>query len=113
MTRKLTLILLGGALAAILEAQAGKIDRKDPALDQIVPSGAKIEKLASGFGFVEGPVWMKDGFLLFSDIPNNVILKWTPDGKVTEFRKPSGYTGPPAPEGAYVGSNGPIGRAHV
>ena len=43
---------------------------------------------------------------MFSDIPNNRIMKWTPDGKVAEFRKPSGYTGPPAPEGSYVGSNG-------
>jgi gluconolactonase len=49
---------------------------------------------------------MKEGFLLFSDIPNNAIMRWTPDGKVSTFRKPSGYTGPAAPQGAYVGSNG-------
>lgn len=87
---------------------AGTVVEKDPALKAIVSAGAKIEKLADGFVFTEGPIWVKEGGegLLFSDIPNNRIMKWTPDGKVTEFRKPSGYTGPPAPEGSYVGSNG-------
>ena len=87
---------------------AGSIVEKDAALKAIVSADTKIEKLADGFIFTEGALWVKDGGegLLFSDIPNNRIMKWTPDGKVTEFRKPSGYTGPPAPEGAYVGSNG-------
>jgi gluconolactonase len=87
---------------------AGSVAEKDSALKTIVPADAKIEKLADGFVFTEGPVWVKEsgGALLFSDIPNNRIMKWTPDGKVSEFRKPSGYTGPPAPEGAFVGSNG-------
>jgi len=86
----------------------GSIVEKDPALKAIVSSDSRIERLAEGFIFTEGPVWLREGGegLLFSDIPNNRIMKWSPDGKVTEFRKPSGYTGPPAPEGAYVGSNG-------
>ena len=87
-------------------ASTGSVIEKDTALKDIVPADAKIEKLAGGFAFTEGPIWMKDGFVLFSDIPNNSIMKWTPDGKVSTFRKPSGYTGPPAPAGAYVGSNG-------
>ena len=87
-------------------AQVGKIERLDPALDRLLPASAKIEKLAAGFGFTEGPVWLHDGYLLFSDIPNNTILKWTPDGKVTPFRKPSGYDGSDAPAGAFIGSNG-------
>ena len=87
---------------------AGSVVEKDPGLKAIVPSDAKIEKLADGFIFTEGPIWVKEGggTLLFSDIPNNRIMQWTPDGKVAEFRKPSGYTGPPAPEGSYIGSNG-------
>jgi gluconolactonase len=87
---------------------AGAVVEKDPALRAIVSSDAKIEKLADGFIFTEGPVWVKEGGegLVFSDIPNNRIMKWTPDGKVTEFRKPSGYTGPAAPDGSYIGSNG-------
>ena len=76
---------------------AGSIVEKDSALKTIVSADVKIEKLADGFIFTEGPIWVKEGGegLLFSDIPNNRIMKWTPDGKVTEFRKPSGYTGPP------------------
>ena len=87
---------------------AGSVVETDPALKAIVSADAKIDKLADGFIFTEGPIWVKEGGegLLFSDIPNNRIMKWTPDGKVSEFRKPSGYTGPAAPEGAYVGSNG-------
>jgi gluconolactonase len=84
----------------------GSLIETDPALRDLLPADAKIEKLAGGFAFIEGPIWMKEGYVLFSDIPNNAIMKWTPDGKVSTFRKPSGYTGPPAPPGAYVGSNG-------
>ena len=84
---------------------AGTIVRIDPALDDIVSADAKIEKLASGFGFTEGPVWIHEGYLLFSDIPNNVINKWTPEGTVSVFRKPSGYDGT-EDLGSLVGSNG-------
>jgi gluconolactonase len=88
-------------------AQAGTIERKDAALDTLVPAGAKIEKLAGGFAFTEGPIWFKqEQYLLFSDIPRNEIHKWTPDGKVALFRKPSGYDGNDAPSGAFIGSNG-------
>ncbi len=90
-----------------LNAQGvGRVARTDAALDQIVPAGAAIEKLAGGFGFTEGPIWTREGALLFSDIPNNVINKWTPDGKVAPFRKPSGYDKTDAPAGAFIGSNG-------
>src|SRR5579859_2115588 len=82
------------------------IERLDPALDQLVPPGATIEKLADGFGFTEGPIWFDAGYLLFSDIPRNEMHKWTPDGKVTLFRKPSGYDRDDAPKGAFIGSNG-------
>ena len=85
----------------------GKIDRKDSALDALIPQGAQIEKLADGFTFTEGPIWIKDGgHLLFSDIPANVIRKWTPDGNVTVFLEKSGYDGTDAPAGAFIGSNG-------
>ena len=85
---------------------AGVIERLDPALDQLVPVDAVIEKLAGGFGFSEGPVWVDDGegFLLFSDIPGNRIVKWTPDGSVTEFLSPV-YEGE-FEAGRLVGSNG-------
>jgi gluconolactonase len=52
---------------------------------------AKVEQLATGFYWAEGPVWFGDGrFLLFSDIPNNRILRWDDcSGALSEFRKPS------------------------
>lgn len=66
----------------------------DAAFDEIAPASAQIEKIATGFSFVEGPVWVRDGkYLLFSDIPANVINKWTPDGKVSVFLERSGFEG--------------------
>jgi len=49
-----------------------------------------VEKAAGGFRFTEGPVWHKDGYLLFTDIPANRINKFTPPGEVEVFREPSG-----------------------
>jgi gluconolactonase len=82
------------------------IEKVDAALDAIVPADAQVEKLANGFAFTEGPIWFDAGYLLFSDIPSNTMHKWTPDGKVTLFRKPSGYALNDAPAGAFIGSNG-------
>src|SRR5438132_6250 len=98
-------VLLGLALALTLAGDAepsasqggtemGTIERKDPRFDKLVPASAKLMKVAEGFIWVEGPVWVKDGgYLLFSDIPNNVVNKYTPKQGVKEFLKPSGYTG--------------------
>lgn len=84
----------------------GRIIRLDPAIDNLIPQDATIEKLAGGFTFTEGPIWTRQGYLLFSDIPENTIYRWTPDGTVSVFRKPSGYDGDSAPAGAFIGSNG-------
>ena len=84
----------------------GKIDRKDARLDKIVPSGAHMEKLAEGFDWSEGPVWIKEGgYLLFSDIPRNSVMKWQEGQGITLFMKPSGYTGV-VDYGGEPGSNG-------
>ena len=89
--------LAAALLVTALQVQpqgANEVVRLDPALDQIISADTKVEKLAGGFGFVEGPVWVRSGgYLLFSDIPANAINKWTPDGKVSVFLKPSGFTG--------------------
>ena len=88
-------VLLSGARNTSAQG-VGKIERMDPALDSLIPPGAKIEKLAGDLGFVEGPVWVhssKPGFLIFSDIPANVIRKWTPDGKVSVYLDKTGFTG--------------------
>lgn len=64
--------------------------RDETEFRKIVPADAKVEKLAGGFRFTEGPVWLSegDGSLIFSDIPANELKKWTPEG-VTTFRNPS------------------------
>ena len=88
------------------EPSAGTIERLDPSLDRLVPADAVIEHLAGGFGFTEGPTWVDaaGGFLLFSDIPGNRIVKWEPDGTVSDFLAPV-YEGEHE-EGRLVGSNG-------
>jgi gluconolactonase len=87
-------------------AVVGSIVRSDPAFDALVPASATIERIAKDHKFTEGPLYYRDGYLLFSDIPQNTIFKWTPDGIVNVFRRPSGYDGTDAPAGALVGSNG-------
>src|SRR5258705_523179 len=55
----------------------GTIERLDPALDRLIAPEAKIEKLADGFDWSEGPVWMRDGgYLLFSDVPTDTVYRW-------------------------------------
>jgi len=88
-----------------------QVIRKDPALDEIVPRDAKIEKLAGGFLFTEGPIWVPrtedtDGYLLFSDPNNNLIYRWTQDGQLSIFMTKSGYRGVDIGEYGQPGSNG-------
>ncbi len=87
-------------------AQSNTVIRKDPLLDYLVQQAATIEKVAGGFTFTEGPLWLRDGSLIFSDVPNNVIHRLDRQGKVTEFLRPSGYDKTDAPKGAFIGSNG-------
>ncbi|MEO6229097.1 MAG: SMP-30/gluconolactonase/LRE family protein [Ferruginibacter sp.] len=85
----------------------GKIYTIDSGLNRIVLPGTRIEKIADGFSFTEGPVWHPDGYLLFSDPNTNTIYRYTPDdNNVTIYISHSGYTG--ADIGAYnqPGSNG-------
>src|SRR5947207_7002565 len=72
----------------------GSIERLDPALDKLLPADAKLETLAEGIDWIEGPVWVKQGgYLLFSDIPRNLIYKWAEGQGVSVFMKPSGDHG--------------------
>jgi len=86
----------------------GTFVRSDPAFNSLVPLDAKIEKLAGGFTFIEGPVWRPEGALWFSDVVGNVVRQWTPDGKVIEILKPGGYDGNSLPAGGYIGPNGMV-----
>src|SRR5919112_2699545 len=100
--------LLGGALATLAVASiTGRAAAQwrhserypDPAVEILDPSFApyrlalaRVERLATGFRWSEGPVWFGDGrYLLWSDLPNNRIMKWEEEtGAVSVYRKPSG-----------------------
>ncbi len=85
----------------------GKIYTLDEKLDSIIAPGTKVEKIADGFSFTEGPVWHPGGYLLFSDPNTNSIYRYEPaNHNVTVYMSHSGYTG--ADIGIYgqPGSNG-------
>ena len=115
--RSATLDVYRSPAVSRLPAPAFSVDRKDPALDVVVPLGARPEELATGFGFTEGPVWSPDGDLLFSDPNENTLYRWTRDGQVSVFRTKSGYAGVDISEFKQPGSNGltfdPEGRLTV
>jgi len=83
-----------------------KVERLDPALDQIVSQDARLQQVADGFKWTEGPVWIPAGYLLFAEISSNSIRKLTPDGHVSIFMQPSGYKGAAPYGGPEPGSNG-------
>ena len=89
----------------VLDSAPVKFDRLDPAIDAIIPQGAMLERVASGFKWVEGPVWTQDS-LYFAEIPSNTIRKWTPGSGVSVFLEPSGYKGSDSYGGPESGSNG-------
>jgi gluconolactonase len=93
------------AVATAAYPTIGSIERLDPALDQLVAPDAKIEKLADGFTWSEGPLWTPDGALLFADVPNNVVHRWKDGEGLTDFLRPSGYTGK-EPRKGNIGANG-------
>lgn len=83
------------------------IVRLDPRLDKIVPKEARLERVAEGIEWAEGPVWDHAGhYLLFSDVPRNSILKWETTKGLSIFKKPSGYTSSTPFTGREPGSNG-------
>jgi len=95
-----------------------EVIRLDPAIDAIVPANPKIFKLAEGFQFTEGPIWLKGGYLLFSDPNANTIYKYiAADAKLSVFKMNSGYAGKDIAEYFQPGSNGltldPQGRLTI
>ncbi|HWQ36560.1 MAG TPA: SMP-30/gluconolactonase/LRE family protein [Blastocatellia bacterium] len=110
-----------GPLALTASEVNVEIVRNDPAIDSITGPNPKIFKLAEGFKFTEGPVWVSDGYLLFSDPNSNIIYKYTPNGNLSGrleiFRTPSGYAGADIAEYGQPGSNGltldPQGRLTI
>ncbi len=98
-------------------ANIGHVDRFDGAINNLISKDAKIEVLCGGFEWAEGPVWVPEkenkygGFILFSDIPHNAVMKWQEGVGVSVFMKPAGYTGV-ADYGREPGSNGLALDAH-
>lgn len=75
-------------------ATLGSIERLDPELDNMISPDARLEILAEGFEWTEGPVWISQGdYLLFSDIPRNSIFKWKEGDSISLYLKPAGFTG--------------------
>jgi gluconolactonase len=85
-----------------------EVQSHDAAFDAIVGPNPKVFKLAEGFTFTEGPVWVpaQGGYLLFSDPNENTVYRWTPDNRLEVYRTPSGYSGVDIAEYRQPGSNG-------
>ena len=106
---KICLVLLSSLLvnaSVYSQAEKSSIEKKDAALDAIINPGAKVEIIAEGFEWSEGPLWIEEQqMLLFSDVPENIIYKWTAEKGKEIYLSPSGYTGT-IPRGGEKGSNG-------
>ncbi len=85
----------------------GQLVQMEKSFENVIAPDAKVEKLADGFQFTEGPVWHPDGFLLFSDPNTNVIYRYEPlSHNVSIYIDKSGYTGFNIGEYHQPGSNG-------
>lgn len=91
------------------ELPAMRIERIAPELDELLDDDALVQIISQGHDWIEGPVWMNDGgYLLFSEIPKNQILKWKQGEGVSIHIEPSGYTGKAKFTGSEPGTNGLI-----
>jgi gluconolactonase len=100
--------LLAATLTAVTVAAFSQdIQKLDSALDYIVGRDARLERVATGFDkWTEGPVWTREGILLFAEIPANNIIQWTAGKGAGVFMHPSGYKGSEPFKGPEPGSNG-------
>lgn len=88
----LTVILIEAACGRETQsAGLGTIIHYDPELKTVIPADAKLERLATGLGLLEGPVWSPQGYLLFSDMRSHLIYRWTPSGDLSAFRAHAVY----------------------
>lgn len=84
----------------------GSVERLDSAINELIPVGAKIEILASGFEWSEGPLWLESqNALIFTDVPMNKVWKWTEQDSLSLYLEPSGYQGDEEGKGE-PGANG-------
>jgi gluconolactonase len=104
--RTATLDLYARERAPVAREAPLRVERLGAGLDEILPAGARLEQVAGGFQFTEGPVWSPEGALLFSSPNTNAIYRWDPRGEVTVFRAKSGYAGADIGRYHQPGSNG-------
>lgn len=85
----------------------GRLVAFEASFHDVIPAGTRIEKLAEGFTWAEGPAWIKDGgYLLFTDVPENRMYRWSRDDGLSVFLEPSGYDGPATAGLREAGANG-------
>jgi gluconolactonase len=104
--RTATLDFYAGERAAPAVPVAFELDRLSAGLDDVVGADARVEQVAGGFEFTEGPLWSPEGALLFSSPNTNAIYRWDPRGRVTVFRSKSGYSSTDIGRYHQPGSNG-------
>jgi gluconolactonase len=108
----LTLLSTLGACTASAEraggfATVGKTTALDASFRGLVAADARVEKIAEGFTWSEGPAWLKDdNALLFTDVPENRMYRWSEREGLSVFLEPSGYDGPDTGELREAGANG-------
>lgn len=103
MPKRIAALLIAAALSPCFAAtpvatpptRIGQVVTLDPALATWVAKDTRVEKLAEGFTWAEGPTWVggDDGYLLFTDVPENTMYRWRKGEGLSEFLKPSGFTG--------------------
>ncbi|MEO8308521.1 MAG: SMP-30/gluconolactonase/LRE family protein [Pseudomonadota bacterium] len=85
----------------------GQVTAFDPSFNAIVPADARIEKIAEGISWAEGPAWVrKGGYLLFTDPRQNKMYRWAEKDGLSVFMEPAGYAGPPDSTLSEPGANG-------
>jgi gluconolactonase len=112
------MLTLPSTIKTHTDEKLGSLEVIDSKFLNLIEITTPIEKLASGFDWSEGPVWVKagqpplntptalsGGYLLFSDVPSNTVYSWKAGDGVRVFLHPSGYTGA-TPRGGEPGSNG-------
>ena len=94
-------------MTAMERQTEGGVRRLSPEMDSIIAPGAEVEVLAEGFDWAEGPVWVEaGGYLLFTDVPQNVIWRWSETDGLSEFMRPSGFAGEDGSHLREPGANG-------
>ncbi|HEX7803223.1 MAG TPA: SMP-30/gluconolactonase/LRE family protein [Pseudoxanthomonas sp.] len=85
----------------------GKLTAMDPAFHDVVAADTRIEKIAEGFTWSEGPAWVQNGgYLLFTDVPENTLYRWSQSDGLSVFLKPSGLANPDPATVREAGANG-------